>query len=145
MAFVGHGTTVVFRSSGFIARATDLSFANMTREDIDVTTFSTSHAEKLESALNDGGELELTLLFNPDSEIPTDTETVDITWPNLRRWTGEMFVLSFEIDAPNDGLCKGVMRLKAANTIRQLALTTIKNDDGDEVYNDDGNLTYVAD
>jgi hypothetical protein len=98
------------------------------------------------SSNSDSGTFKLEIQFNPDTVPPfwCGTETVNVTWPNLERWTGPMFARKYLAKSPVDGLMTAEIEMKIAGPVQVASLTPLKNDDNDPVYNDEAALVYVG-
>lgn len=101
MAQVGTGISITF-SGGFLAEILNVSDQNMQLASIDATHMGSSQMEFLPGKLQDWGQLECELAFDPDIKPPlTGTvETVTITYPNGTTWARSGFLIGFQVQAP---------------------------------------------
>lgn len=84
MADTGHGATLAFATSGFTAQYRSLGGASTTREAIDTSHLGTTTGRTFSPGdISDNGEIEGTLLYDPDEQPPFNAaaETVTLTYP----------------------------------------------------------------
>lgn len=124
----GFGVSISF-SSGFVALVRSVRKRGPTREPIDTTHAASTngYATFIPSDIKDVGEIEVDMLFKPDTTPPItgSAETVTITYPvpsglsNGATWAASGFLTSFESEAPYDGVmtATAVIKLTGAPTI----------------------------
>lgn len=132
MADTGFGTTITF-SSGFLAEIRNITGPSMSREFIDTSHAGTTGGYRtyIPQDLADGGELEVEMLFDPDSDPPIDgaAEAVTITWPmpsggtTAATWAFQGALVGFDVTAPYDDLMTATARLKVLGEITVTAGT----------------------
>ena len=80
----GYGLAITF-SSGFCAWITDANWDGIERKDIDVTNDASPSGwmQFIPSDLRDPGNLEVDLIFNPNTTLPITNaaETITVTFP----------------------------------------------------------------
>lgn len=127
MADVGFGTTITFGTSGFTAELRSVNGPSMDRPAIDTSHMTTAGGKRtfIPSDLTDHGEVELEILFDPDTEPPIDlvAEQITITYPvpagqtNGATYVFSGFVTAFEPSAPYDDLMTGSITIKVSGDI----------------------------
>lgn len=132
MADTGFGTTITF-ASGFLAEIRNITGPSMSREFIDSSHAGTTGGYRtyIPQDLADGGEVEIEMLFDPDSDPPIDAaaESVTITWPiptggtTAATWVFQGALVGFDVTAPYDDLMTATARLKVLGAITVTAGT----------------------
>lgn len=127
MADSGFGVTITFATS-FFAQVTNVKWSGMSRKSIDTTHSGSSGgaATFIPSDIEDYGELQVELLFNPNDTPPiaSAAETVTVTFPvpsgstNGATWAATGFLTNFETDVPIDD------RMTATATIKFSGIVT---------------------
>lgn len=129
------GTTVVFATSAFTSSIMGISIAGVTRADIDTSHFGQAipgaavFANKtyIPSDLTDGGDLTLEVHFDPDQDLPMNSdnanETITITWPKVPAdataaiWAFDGYMKSFDMTGPLEDKMTATIVVKIAGPI----------------------------
>lgn len=126
MADSGFGVAITF-SSSFCAAITNVKWSGMSRKAIDTTNSATSAgaATFIPSDIEDYGELQVELLFNPNDTPPVASaaETVTVTFPvpsgstNGATWAATGFLTNFECDVPIDDRMTATATIKFSGVV----------------------------
>ncbi len=101
MAQVGTGISIQFQS-GFLAEILNVADQGMERASIDASHMGSSQMEFLPGTLQNWGQLECEIAFDPDLKPPLDAaaEIVTITYQNGTTWARSGFMTGFQVQAP---------------------------------------------
>ena len=79
---IGLGTVILFQT-GFFAKIESVNINGEKRDAIDITNMSSTHPEYIPSRLIDAGEMDVTILFDPDKTPPIGeaAETITVKFP----------------------------------------------------------------
>jgi hypothetical protein len=126
-----YGGTITFATSAFTCEITDWSYSGATREVIETTHLATTDANGttqignrtyMGNDLVDGGELTVTMHFNPDKYPPIhavpEVITLDFVGAaNDAKWAFTGFMTSYNWEAPLDDKMSGQYVIKVAGPI----------------------------
>jgi len=124
MAVITTGLSITYQS-GFFAEIIDFSWSGLARESIDTTNFASSGGrEYTPSTLYDPGELQVELLFDPESSpvtpITAVAETVTVTYADAApasTMAASGFMTDFEIAGPLEDRMTATATLKLTGAV----------------------------
>ncbi len=126
MADSGFGQSITF-ASGFFAEILSIQWSGISRDAIATTSSGTSggSATFIPSDIEDYGEVQVELLFDPDDTPPiaSAAESVTVTWPipagltNGATWAFSGFMTSFEVNSPIDDRMTATATIKVSGII----------------------------
>ncbi len=122
MAQVGTGISIAF-ATGFLAEILNVADQGMERASIDASHMGSAQMEFLPGQLQNWGQLECEIAFDPDSKPPLDAaaEVVTITYPNGTTWARTGFMTGFQYQAPLEERMTATASIKFTG---DLAVTT---------------------
>ena len=100
---IATGITIVFGTTAFSMEILDVSGPSYARDPIEMTHQGSVKAKEFTPAdLYDGGEVTFDVHYNPDSAIPVDevTEEITVTWPAGATVVFDGFMTGFEPTGP---------------------------------------------
>jgi len=124
MAVISTGLAITY-SSSFFAEITDFSWDGMAREDIDTSNFATTGARTfIPGTLYDGGEIQVELIFDPESSpivpLTAVAETVTVTYSDpapASTMAASGYMKGFSITGPLEDKMMATATLKIAGDI----------------------------
>ncbi len=130
---VGHGTTLVFGTSGFTANIDSVTWDGIARTVVDTSHMGTTPAGAnqfgnrtfIPGDLIDPGTLTLNVHFNPQTNPPIGAvpETITVTWPLVTgdstpaNWSASGFVSQFTLTDPVDDKMTAVLTVKLSGKV----------------------------
>jgi hypothetical protein len=117
----GHGTTIVFGTTGFAAHLLGVDGPNVDRGDIETTHMGTDTAKTfIPQALYDPGEVTLEIEHEADLNPPieADSETITIDWGGLgSTWSFTGYMKSYKPSAKIGEKMTASITLKASGVV----------------------------
>jgi hypothetical protein len=150
VGLVTTGTTLQFSRSSFLCSIIGLTYNGVKRSAINISGFAACQFEVfVANALASPGAFELDLLYNSDQVPPiiSSPEGVYLTFTNGTVWAGTMFFEEFEASGMVEQCFRAFARVRYSTGFLSSKINTtpfIKSDDGTNILNDDGNLTYAS-
>ncbi len=125
---VGTGTSIVFGTSGFSAYILEEGGPSLTRDAIETTHMLTTGGKTFRPGdLYDGGELSLTVAFDPSISPPMlngeQPETITVTWPipaalsSGAIWSFSGFMTSYNPTAPIEDKMTATVTVKITGSL----------------------------
>ncbi len=115
---IGFGTLISFAS--FSGELTEVGGPSLSRDTVDTThMLSPDEWREFIAGLKDGGEVTLTVHFDPAEIPPIESAkgTVTITWPDGTPWSFDGIVTAYEPAAPVDDKMVASITIKVSGKV----------------------------
>ena len=124
-ADIGHGSSILFGTSGFAANIISFDPASMSRDSIDTSYMGGTVFRTFIPGMIDMGELSLDVQFDAEIDPPIDgaVESIVVTFPLIgadsagATWTFNGFVTAYSPSVTFDGLMTASMTVKITGDI----------------------------
>lgn len=123
---VGNGTTITFGTSSFAGLITALNGWTRTRGSVPTSNMATtSDMTFIPEDLQDPGEMNVDIQFDPTQHLPIDlvAETITVDWAgSAKTWAASGFATEVTAAAELDGLMTGSYTIKFSGAITEVLI-----------------------